>query len=256
MLKAKKLLPFSGLLLIVAWSLALRHAEATILPGPWAVAKAIADLAWRGLLFKHIVASLFRVTWGYLAAVTLAIPLGILLGWYGRAERAVSPILQLLRPISPLAWIPLSILWFGIGDMPAIFIVFLGSFFPMCLTTLNAVRNLSATHINVARNFGVRPSQLVKQLILPAILPQIIVGLRLSLGVAWLVVVAGEMIAVSSGLGFLIVDARNAGNRYDQVVAGIVLIGLTGLVLDTMARRLERLRQLRWSHLEEPAGGR
>ena len=254
-MKSKRLLPFSGLILVAMWSLAAQRSQSHIVPGPWAVVRGLAELASRGLLFKYLVASLFRVTWGYFAAVALGIPAGLVLGWYGRLERALGPILQILRPISPLAWIPLAILWFGVGDLPAIFIIFLGSFFPMTLTTMNAVRNLSSVHLQVSKNFGLTASQTVRKLILPAILPQLIVGLRLTLGIAWLVVVAGEMIAVNSGLGFLIIDARNAGNRYDLVVAGMVMIGATGLVLDLGMRRLERMRRVQWGYIGATAGG-
>jgi NitT/TauT family transport system permease protein len=254
-MSAKKLLPFSGLLLIVLWSLAVARSGPKLIPGPWAVVKGLGELAARGLLFRYVVASLFRVTWGYFSAISLAIPVGIALGWYARADRMLGPIFQVFRPISPLAWIPLSILWFGVGDAPAIFIIFLGSFFPMVLTTASAVRNISTVHINVAKNFGLGPTDTLRKLIVPAILPQLIVGARLSLGIAWLVVVAAEMIAVNSGLGFLIVDARNAGNRYDLVIAGMVMIGLTGLVLDIGMRRLERLPRLRWDYGKSARGG-
>ena len=172
------------------------------------------------------------MTWGYLLAVVTAIPLGLLLGWYRRGEQALNPILQLLRPISPLAWIPISILWFGVGDLAAIFLIFLASFLPLTVAAMNAVRNVPPTLLRAGRNFGLSNRRLLVDVILPAALPQLIVALRISLGVAWLVVVAAEMIAVNSGLGFLIVDARNAGNRYDLVVAGMVMIGLIGLVLD------------------------
>ncbi|MEP7122732.1 MAG: ABC transporter permease [Byssovorax sp.] len=254
-MKLRRLLPFSGLLLLVLWSVAVRSSRSSLLPGPWAVGRGLVELASRGLLFRYLVASLFRVTWGYFGAVALAIPVGVALGWYGRVDRMLSPLFQLLRPISPLAWIPLAILWFGVGDTPAIFIIFLGSFFPMVLTTAAAVRNISTVHINVARNFGLSPADVLRKLILPAILPKLIVGLRLSLGIAWLVVVAAEMIAVNSGLGFLIIDARNAGNRYDLVIAGMVMIGSTGLLLDIGMRRLERLRRLRWGYAQTAKGG-
>jgi NitT/TauT family transport system permease protein len=253
-MRSRRLLPFSGLLLLGLWSLAVRSSGATLIPGPWAVARGLVELASRGLLFRYLVASLFRVTWGYFGAVALAIPVGVVLGWYGRIDRMLSPLFQLLRPISPLAWIPLAILWFGVGDSPAIFIIFLGSFFPMVLTTAAAVRNISTVHINVARNFGLSRTDVLRKLILPAILPKLIVGLRLSLGIAWLVVVAAEMIAVNSGLGFLIIDARNAGNRYDLVIAGMVMIGMVGLVLDLGMRRLERLRRLRWGYAQSARG--
>jgi NitT/TauT family transport system permease protein len=222
-----------------------------VLPSPSAVFLAIGELARRGLLLKYVVASLFRVTWGYLMATALAVPLGIWLGLHSRGEMTANPLIQLLRPISPLAWIPIAILWFGVGDLSAIFLIFLASFFPLVVTAMNAVHNIETTHWNAGRNFGLSGRRMLFSIILPAITPQLILGLRITLGVAWLVVVAAEMIAVNSGLGFLIVDARNAGNRYDLVVAGMVLIGLIGIVLDQLMRKLERLRSVRWGYLAE-----
>ena len=190
------------------------------------------ELLRSGLLLKYVVASLFRVTWGFLLAAVLAIPLGLLVGWFRRAELAVNPVMQIFRPISPLAWIPLAILWFGVGDLSAIFLIFMGCFFPLFLTAVTAVRTVPAVYVEAGRNFGLSTGELLRRVLYPAVIPQMIVGLRITLGVAWLVVVAAEMIAVNSGLGFLIVDARNAGNRYDLVVAGMVAIGLIGLGLD------------------------
>lgn len=226
--------------LIALWSGAVTLGHSRILPGPWKVMLGIVDLARRGLLVKHVVASLFRVTWGYLSAVVLGVPLGLALGWWRRAELAINPFLQILRPISPLAWIPISILWFGVGDGGAVFIIFLASVLPIIVACMNAVAAVPEVHVRAGRNFGLSSRQLLTRVIFPSVLPQIIVGMRVALGVAWLVVVAAEMIAVSSGLGFLIVDARNAGNRYDLVLAGMVLIGLIGLGLDAGMRRLER----------------
>jgi NitT/TauT family transport system permease protein len=226
--------------LLVLWSLAIAIHPATILPGPLKVLLGVIDLARRGLLLRHVVASLFRVTWGYMLAVTLGIPLGLCLGWWRRADRAVNPLLQILRPISPLAWIPISILWFGVGDRGAVFIIFLGAALPIVVATTNAVAAVPTVHVRAARNFGLTSRELLARVIFPSVLPQLIVGMRIALGVAWLVVVAAEMIAVNSGLGFLIVDARNAGNRYDLVVAGMVLIGIIGLCFDAGMRRLER----------------
>ena len=156
--------------------------------------------------------------------------------------------MQILRPISPLAWIPLAILWFGVGDLAAIFLIFMASFFPLFLTAVTAVRSIPAVYIEAGRNFGLSTPDLLRRVLYPAVAPQLLVGLRLTLGVAWLVVVAAEMIAVNSGLGFLIVDARNAGNRYDLVVAGMVAIGLIGLALDLAIRSLERLGPVRWGY--------
>jgi len=242
-------LPFTLITLLIAiWQVVVVSSHAILIPGPWAVVKGIIELAQKGLLLKYVVASLFRVTWGYLLAVSTAIPLGLFLGWYRRGEKALNPIIQVFRPISPLAWIPISILWFGVGDLAAIYLIFLASFLPLIVTSMNAVRNIAPVHLNAGRNFGLSQGQLVLKVIYPAVMPQLIVGLRIALGVAWLVVVAAEMIAVNSGLGFLIVDSRNAGNRYDLVIAGMVLIGLTGLLLDTGMRRLEKLKALRWGY--------
>ena len=236
--------------LVAIWEIAVDLHPGYILPGPIGVAGGIIDLIQHGLLLKYVVASLFRVTWGLALAAFVAIPLGLALGWYRRGEMAVSPLVQIFRPISPLAWIPIAILWFGVGDLAAIFLIFVGCFFPLLLTAMNAVHNIPAVYINAGRNFGLSPSAFVTRVLYPAVIPQLLVGLRITLGVAWLVVVAAEMISVSSGLGFLIVDARNAGNRYDLVIAGMVIIGLIGLLLDLGMRSLEQIKSFRWINSE------
>jgi len=237
--------------LLILWEIAARRQSTHLLPGPWETVGGIADLVRHGLLLKYVVASLFRVTWGFILATVLAIPLGLAIGWYRRAEMAFNPIIQILRPISPLAWIPIAILWFGVGDLAAIFLIFIGSFLPLLLTAIDAARSVPAVYVNAGRNFGLGTSRLIYRIFYPAVVPQLIVGLRITLGIAWLVVVAAEMIAVSSGLGFLIVDARNAGNRYDLVVAGMVIIGIIGLLLDMGMRSLEKVKAFRWSYSED-----
>lgn len=237
--------------LLVAWQFAVARQPVHILPTPWAVVLGIVELARRGLLLRYVVASLFRVTWGFALAALVAIPAGLAIGWYRRTEMALNPLIQIFRPISPLAWIPISILWFGVGDVAAIFLIFLASLLPLTLTAMNAVESIPSVYVNAGRNFGLSPARLVYKVLYPAVIPQLIIGLRITLGIAWLVVVAAEMIAVNSGLGFLIVDARNAGNRYDLVVAGMVLIGLIGLLLDTGMRSLEGIRSLRWGYSED-----
>ena len=234
---------------MAVWHLAVAGSPGTLVPSPGQAGAAIAELAQKGLLFRYIVASLFRVTWGYLTALLVAVPAGVLLGLWRRGEMALNPAMQLLRPISPLAWIPIAILWFGVGDVSAMFLIFLASVLPLTLTTIHAVHNIEAVHLSAGRNFGLTPGALVRSVIVPAILPQLIVGMRITLGIAWLVVVAAEMIAVNSGLGFLIVDARNAGNRYDLVVAGMILIGVIGVGLDLLMRRLELLPSVRWGYV-------
>jgi NitT/TauT family transport system permease protein len=247
----RRLVPLSGIFLFVLlWQSAVSLYPRTLIPTPGASFLAIAELAEKGLLFRYVVASLFRVTWGYLAALLVAVPLGLALGLWHRGEQALNPILQLLRPISPLAWIPIAILWFGVGDLAAMFLIFLASLLPLTMTTISAVHNIDAIHLSAGRNFGLGQRELVRAVVFPAILPQLIVGMRITLGIAWLVVVAAEMIAVSSGLGFLIIDSRNAGSRYDLVVAGMILIGLIGVVLDLLMRRLERLPSVAWGYGE------
>lgn len=247
---AVRALLFAGVLLC-AWWVGVRQQPNHLLPTPPQAFRGVWELLVSGLLAKYVVASLFRVTWGFLLAAVLAIPLGLLAGWFPRAELAVNPLVQILRPISPLAWIPLAILWFGVGDLPAVFLIFMASFFPLFVAAATAVRSLPAVYVDAGRNFGLGTWDLLRRVLFPAAVPQILVALRLTLGVAWLVVVAAEMIAVNSGLGFLIVDARNAGNRYDLVVAGMLVIGVIGLLLNVAIRRLERLGPVRWGYAEE-----
>jgi NitT/TauT family transport system permease protein len=237
--------------LLLVWQVAIGVQRAPILPTPWLVAKALVELAVSGRLMRYVVASLFRVTWGFALAAILAIPIGLTLGLYRRAEYAFNPIIQLLRPISPLAWIPISILWFGVGDIAAIFLIFLASFLPLTVTAMNAVASIPDVYLNAGRNFGLKRSQIVFRVLYPAVTPQLILGLRITLGIAWLVVVAAEMIAVNSGLGFLIVDARNAGNRYDLVVAGMVMIGVIGLLLDIGVKSLEKVPSISWGYSDD-----
>ncbi|HVZ36467.1 MAG TPA: ABC transporter permease, partial [Polyangiaceae bacterium] len=205
-------------------------------------------LVRKGLLVKYVVASLFRVTWGFSLACVVGIPLGLVLGWFRTIYDAIHPLLQLLRPISPIAWIPLAILWFGVSDGAPVFLIFLASVFPIATSTLAAVQQIQPVYLRAARNFGLSGWALIRVAILPAALPQVITAVRIALGVAWLVVVAAEMIAVNSGLGYLIIDARNAGRRYDLVVAGMFVIGVIGLVLDCAVRRLSLSRELSWAN--------
>jgi NitT/TauT family transport system permease protein len=183
--------------------------------------------------------------------VLVGIPLGLTLGWYPAANQVVNPTMQILRPISPIAWIPVAIIFFGVGDNAAIFLIFLGAFFPIVVACINGVANVPSVYRRAGRNFGLTPPQLLGRVLFPAALPQILVGLRIALGIAWLVVVAAEMIAVDSGLGFLVIDSRNSGKRYDLVVAAILLIGAIGLILDVAFRRLETLRSVRWGFRHE-----
>jgi NitT/TauT family transport system permease protein len=217
-----------------------------VFPSPLSVEKGLAELLRKHVLWADIGDSLRRVAVGFGTAAVVGIPLGLTLGWYPAANQIVNPVLQILRPISPIAWIPVAIIFFGIGDRAATFLVFLGAFFPIVVACVSGVSNVPSIFRRAGRNFGLSPAQILARVVFPAALPQILIGLRIALGIAWLVVVAGEMIAVDSGLGYLVIDSRNSGKRYDLVVAAMLLIGLIGLALDIGFRRLEKIRSVRW----------
>jgi len=243
------LLPLiTGVLFLTVWHVAVKMSGSDIFPTPRHVLDGLGELVRQGLLLKYVVASLFRVSWGFIAAVLVGVPLGLALGWFRPAYAALNPFIQILRPISPIAWIPVAILWFGVKDSAPVFLIFLASVFPITVSSMAAVQNMQQVYLRAAQNFGLGGLELFRRVIFPAALPQIITGIRIALGVAWLVVVAAEMIAVNSGLGYLIIDARNAGKRYDLVVAGMVMIGLIGLVLDVLVRRLEKFDEVRWGY--------
>lgn len=237
-----------GMGFLLFWDAAVRFSGSELFPKPLDVGRGLLELGQKGLLFKYIIASLFRVTWGFSLAAIVGVPIGLMLGWYPSAHAAFNPLIQAFRPISPIAWIPVAILWFGVSDAAPIFLIFLASVFPIMVSAMAAVQNVQAVQIRAARNFGLSGSELFLKVILPATMPQILTGLRIALGVAWLVVVAAEMIAVNSGLGYLIIDSRNAGKRYDLVVAGMVLIGVIGWLLDLAMRQVERFPSVKWAY--------
>jgi NitT/TauT family transport system permease protein len=237
---------------LLSWHFLVKWSDTKVFPSPLSVERGMAELVHKGLLWQYILDSLRRVAWGYLTAAVLAIPSGLLLGWYPSAGAVVDPIIQVIRPISPIAWIPVAIVWFGVGDGAATFLIFLASFFPIVVASMNGVRNVPSMYRHAGRNFGLSPVKLIARVVFPAALPQIIIGLRIAFGIAWLVLVAAEMIAVDSGLGYLVIDSRNSGKRYDLVVAAMVLIGLTGLGLDMAFRRTEKLKSVRWGFQNEP----
>jgi NitT/TauT family transport system permease protein len=252
MARIKEMLPALALIsvLIAAWWGAVATTHSVIFPTPWGVVTGTFELLENGTLWRHISASLLRVGAGFGLAVCVAVPLGLWMGWVAGAYRTLNPIFQILRPISPIAWIPIAILWFGVGDASPIYLIFISSVFPMVVQTTAGVHTIEKRYLRAAENFGVSRHTLFRQVVIPAVLPQIIVGMRIGLGVAWLVVVAAEMIALHSGLGYMIMDSRNAGNRYDLVIAGMIIIGVIGLSLDSTMRRLERIRWVRWRYAQ------
>ena len=250
MIRIRQWLPSLALiaLLLAAWWGLVAATRSVIFPTPWQVVRGTLELVEDGTLWRHIGASLFRVGAGFSLAVAFAVPLGLWMGRVRGAFQTLNPIFQILRPISPIAWIPIAILWFGVGNASPIYLIFISSVFPMIVQTTAGVHAIERRYLRAAENFGVSRTALFRQVVIPAAFPQIIVGMRIGLGVAWLVVVAAEMIALRSGLGYLIIDSRNAGNRYDLVIAGMIIIGSIGLLLDGAMRLLEGLPWATWRY--------
>jgi len=219
--------------------------EENLLPSPGKVCQAIGELIADGSLWQHMGISLYRFSCGYLLAISVALPLGLLLGWFGAVQKALNPVVQVLRPISPIAWFPFIVLWFGIGNAPAIAIITIAAFFPVLLAGITSMGKIDNTFLKVADNFELSRFQFFFKIALPLAFPYITVGLHIALGSAWIFLVAGEMIGAQSGLGYLIIDARN-NIRNDMVMAGIVIIGLLGWLLDTGVKIIERYIYKRW----------
>ena len=236
-------------LLLAAWALvaALHVFPESLFPRPIDVAQGLVQELRSGRLVTDAIASLFRVAAGFLLSVVTGVPLGLLIGHSVRLRQALLPTVNFFRSLSPLAWIPFAILWLGIGDPPAIFLIFMAAVFPIVLSTSAAVANIPSVYFRVGRDLGLGPLELLRQVTLPAIAPQVITALRVTAGLAWLVVVAAEMIAGTDGLGFAVWDARN-GLRIDLLAAAMVVIGLIGVALDRLLVRLTMLPSVRWGY--------
>jgi NitT/TauT family transport system permease protein len=219
----------------------------SLFPAPWAVARGLALEIASGRLPQDVLASLFRVGAGFLLAVAVGIPAGLLLGHSPTARDALLPSVNFFRNLSPLAWIPFAILWLGIGDPPAIFLIFMAAVFPVILATAAAVASIPSVYFRVARDLGIAGPRLLREVTLPAIAPQVITTLRVTAGLSWLVVVAAEMIAGRDGLGFAVWDARN-GLRIDLLGAVMVVIGLIGVGIDRVLVQLTRIPSVRWGY--------
>ena len=214
-------------------------------PKPWATFVGMREPIADGTLLRFAVASMYRVAVGFAIASLIGIPFGLWMGWFRRGGQAFNPLIEALRPISPIAWIPLAVLWFGVKDAAAIFLIALASFFPIVTGSMTAVRTIPQVYVRSAQNFGLEGFELFRRVVFPASLPAIVTSLRIALGIAWMVIVAAEMIAVDSGLGYMIMDSRNA-NNYERVLGSMLTIGFIGVGLDFLVRRLERFDEVRW----------
>lgn len=249
--------------LILIWQLATRQGwvNPQVLPSPWAVAKKWVEYAtpyeqydpakihyllWlvSGELWRDTISTMFRVIVGFTIGAGLALPLGLAMGASDRIYSWMNPMLQVLRPIPPIAYIPLSILWFGLGNPPAIFLIAIGAFFPVLMNTMAGVRHVDSIYIRAARNLGANQITLFLHVMLPAAVPYILAGVRIGIGTAFIVVIVSEMIAVNNGLGFRILEAREYFWS-DKIIAGMFSIGMLGLTIDLAMNKLNNYL-LRW----------
>lgn len=229
----------------IAWRLQLFHESA--FPSPMAVLHAFLTEARHGRILNDLITSLFRVCAGFGLSVALGVPAGLLLGLKAPARAAFLPSVNFFRNLSPLAWIPFAILWFGVGDAPSIFLIFLSAFFPVIVATMAAVASIPSVYLRLAQEYGMSGWERLWAVTLPAIMPQTITTLRVTAGISWLVVVAAEMIAGRDGLGFAVMDSRN-GLRTDILVVEMIVIGLVGVAIDRALMQLTRIASVRWGY--------
>jgi len=230
----------------VFWEIVVRLGGYTniLLPPPSKVLQTLFELIRTGTLFDHIGASLMRVAAGYVIAVLIGVPLGLAMGYWLLAERLMSTTVNGLRPIPASAWIPLSIILMGIGEQPAIFLVFIGTVWSIVLNTSHGVKNVPKHLVWAAQTMGASNADIFKKVIFPASLPATFTGMRIAVGIAFTCVIVAELIAVRSGLGYLITEARMLV-RSDVVIAGMISIGIVGFLLDAIVRLVMK-RALRW----------
>ncbi|WP_259069318.1 ABC transporter permease [Mucilaginibacter sp. X4EP1] len=217
------------------------------LPSPEDVLKSFKEEIVAGRLVNDIIASLWRVVIGFFLSAGLAIPVGLWLGQHAASRRAFLPMLNFFRFLSPLAWIPFAILWFHIGDKPAIFLIFMAAFFPLVLAVMSAVATIPTIYFRVAHDYNYKGFALITKVTFPAVLPQIITALRVIYGIAWVVIVAAEMVGCQDGLGYGIWEARN-GLRLDSAVCYMIVIGLIGMGIDRILIQFTKLPNVRWGY--------
>ena len=238
-------------ILILIWQIlfSVSSYNKALFPSPKMAFDALLEMIENGRLFENIKTSMYRFAAGYSISVVTAVVLGLILGRIPKVFQYVNPVLQLLRPISPTAWMPFIVRLFGIGDVPAIVIIFIAAFFPVLLSTVSAVGNIDPIYLKVSKNFGIKQPALTWKVIFPAAVPQIANGVHLALGTAWIFLVAGEMVGAQSGLGYQIIDARN-NIRADILLATILVIGVIGILLDGILKIIEKAVMKSWGGAE------
>ena len=241
------------LCLLLFWDLMVRWTGTRLIPLPGDVAIMMWDFAFGGIyndaysasLPIHFWKSVQRVYGGFFSAAAIAVPLGLMIGRMPLLRAMLDPTLSLLRPVPVTAWLPLSMIFFGLGPKSAIFLVFLGAFYPILLNTIFGVKSVDVRLFEAAEMLGCTGSQLFRAVVLPAALPSIFTGLRLGAGFAWILIVVGEMTGVAEGLGAVIMDGRTL-SRTDLVITGMIIIGITGFLSDRILVLINNYF-LRWS---------
>ena len=241
------------LALVALWHVAVVSSGTMLVPTPAMVGVMMRDFAFGGVyddafsgtILTHLLASMQRVYGGFGLAVAIGIPLGLAIGKIPLFRQLLDPTLSLLRPIPVTAWLPLSMVFFGLGPRSAVFLVFLGAFYPILLNTIFGVRSVDARLFEAANMLGCDGARMFRQVVLPAALPSIFTGLRLGHGFAWILIVVGEMTGVPTGLGSVIMDGRTL-SRPDLVITGMIIIGAAGFLCDRAILTVNN-RVLRWS---------
>lgn len=212
---------------------------------PEKVLQTAIEFSLNGTLLTHVVASAIRVGEGFIIAFVLALVLGVGIGLSSKLELFTDVTLQILKPIPPIAWIPLAILWFGIDEASKVFIISVGAFFPILLNTVDGIKNIDKRFIELSQVYEVRKRTIVTKVILPGALPFIMTGVRVGLGNAWICVVAAEMIAATKGVGYMLMDGRSLA-RPDMVLLGMLIIGIVGKLMDDVLQKISH-RIIKWN---------
>ncbi len=239
---ASRVAPYlvAAAVIVAIWQLVVVMTKPSdaVLPPPLSVATEFTTLLGKGTLLEYAAISVARVTSAWILAALIAIPLGLLMGSSRRFEALIDPFVELFRPISPLAWIPLAILWLGIGEAGKIMVVFVGTFFPLLLNTIAGVKHIDPTLLDAGRTLGCTTRwRMFKRVVFPAALPGIVTGLRIAFGTGWAAIIAAELVAARSGLGYLIANGMDV-LRADEVLVGMIAIGILGVLFDVFFRFL------------------
>lgn len=235
------------ILILVIWKIAALsgYIKPYTMPTPEKVIETIGEVLKNGQLINNILSSVFRVLEGFFIALILALILGILIGLSKKFEILTEITFQILKPIPPIAWIPLAIIWFGIGEASKIFIIVLGAFFPILLNVIDGIKNIDPRYLELEKVYEVRKIKFIKGVILPGALPYIMTGIRVGLGNAWVCVVAAEMIAATKGVGYMLTDGRNL-SRPDLVILGMLIIGVVGKIMDDVLKNISK-KIIKWN---------